>query len=127
MQTLRVKYRRGTDVPQIEVDERQIDQVLMNLVLNAAQASQDGDAISISTVRDGDRVKLLVRDDGGDISEEVAKRMFEPFFTTKAKGTGLGLPICRKIIEAHQGDIVIESQAGRGTVATIDLPIRQTR
>jgi len=103
-------------------DESQIEQLLMNLVINAAQASRDGDTVRISTRRSEEEVELEVKDDGEGMSPEIHKRAFEPFYTTKAKGTGLGLSICRKIVEAHHGVIEIVSRLGEGTTVTVRLP-----
>jgi signal transduction histidine kinase len=103
-------------------DESQIAQLLMNLVINAAQASRDGDTVRISTRRSEEEVELEVKDDGEGMSPEIHKRAFEPFYTTKAKGTGLGLSICRKIVEAHHGVIEIVSRLGEGTTVTVRLP-----
>ncbi len=78
--------------------------------------------IEIQVSRADDKVRLLARDSGKGMAAEVARRAFEPFFTTKAKGTGLGLPICKKIVEAHGGQIRISSQPNVGTEVCIELP-----
>ncbi|MHC5109979.1 MAG: protoglobin domain-containing protein [Planctomycetota bacterium] len=103
-------------------DERQLEQLLMNLILNAAHASADGTAIEIKVVEKDDSVTLEVSDRGDGMPEEVRKKALEPFFTTKAKGTGLGLAICRRIAESHGGAIVIDSQPGQGTTVAVKLP-----
>ena len=103
-------------------DERQLEQLLMNLILNAAHASRDGAAIEVEAVDRADRLRLIVKDRGAGMPEDVRKKALEPFFTTKAKGTGLGLAICRRITESHGGTIAIESQPGRGTTVTVELP-----
>jgi signal transduction histidine kinase len=95
---------------------------MMNLVINAAQASVAGDAVRITTSGDEDEVVLEVADSGEGMSSEVLRRAFEPFYTTKAKGTGLGLSICRKIVEVHRGAIDIDSNLGDGTRVTVRLP-----
>ena len=103
-------------------DERQLEQLLMNLILNAAHASTDGMAIHVEVVDGADRLALVVKDRGAGMPEEVRKNALEPFFTTKAKGTGLGLAICRRIAESHGGSIAIESHPGQGTTVTVELP-----
>jgi signal transduction histidine kinase len=103
-------------------DGTQIEQLLMNLVINAAQASRDGDTVCIRTRLGEENVELEVEDTGVGMSPEMHKRAFEPFYTTKAKGTGLGLSICRKIAEAHHGVIEIASRLDEGTTVTVRLP-----
>jgi signal transduction histidine kinase len=107
----------------------QIDQVLMNLVTNAAQAigtREGGGTVRVAARRDGDRVEVTVRDDGAGIAPEVQSRIFDPFFTTKdvGEGSGLGLSIVHGIIERHGGSIAVDSVVGRGTTFTIRLPIQ---
>lgn len=104
-------------------DESQMRQLLMNLLINAADASPAGGAVRVSAAERGGRVWITVRDDGHGMSTEALDRAFEPFFTTKAKGTGLGLSICKRIVEMHRGDMAIESKVGHGTTVTVDLPV----
>ena len=104
------------------VDERQLEQLLMNLILNAAHASTDATTIEVEAIESADRLMLLVKDRGTGMPEEVRKKALEPFFTTKAKGTGLGLAICRRIAESHGGTVTIESRPGQGTTVTVELP-----
>ena len=114
---------RFTDTEAIAyADERQLEQLLMNLILNAAHASTDGMAIHVEVVDGADQLTLVVRDRGAGMPEEVRKRALEPFFTTKAKGTGLGLAICRRIAESHGGSIAVDSQPGKGTTVTVHFP-----
>ncbi|MEP0845976.1 MAG: hypothetical protein HRF50_04035 [Phycisphaerae bacterium] len=111
--------------PSIEADERQIEQLLMNLVLNAAQASHAGAAVRVRARVEGPQVVLRVEDDGTGMDAETCRRAFEPFMTTKSRGTGLGLSICEKIVELHGGSIHIDSALGKGTAVTVRLPIEQ--
>lgn len=104
------------------IDEVQMQQVLANLLINAAQACGPGGQVTCRYAENGDKVRIEVEDTGLGMTAEVAARAFEPFFTTKAKGTGLGLAICQRIVEAHGGHITLESQRGVGTRAVIDLP-----
>ena len=108
------------------VDHNQIQQVLLNLVSNAADAMPDGGQLLISTrlLSDEAYIEIKVTDNGCGIEEEVLNRVLDPFFTTKerGKGTGLGLAICQRIIEEHEGEIEIQSRPGRGTTVSVRLP-----
>jgi len=106
----------------VRADDTQMEQLLMNLILNAAHASGEGGTIHLGVARHADLVRLTVTDRGGGMSDEVRNRAFEPFYTTKAKGTGLGLSICRRIVDAHGGNIELESRVGQGTRVIVDLP-----
>jgi len=105
----------------------QIDQILMNLVTNAAQAigaRADGGVIRIAARADGDAVEITITDDGPGISADHLSRIFDPFFTTKdvGEGSGLGLSIVHGIVERHGGRITVASVPGEGTRFTIRLP-----
>ncbi len=103
-----------------------LQQVVMNLVLNAFQAIQDGGKVSVSTRREDDQVLLHVRDTGCGISPAHLNRIFDPFFTTRAveQGTGLGLSICHTIIKQHGGSVAVESSVeGQGTTFVVRLPL----
>ncbi len=117
------------DLPPIEVDRLQIEQVLLNLVLNAQQAMPSGGRIVLGARRAGTNlVELSVRDEGTGIPPEVRSRIFEPFFSTKGGRTdGLGLAVCLGIVQRHGGAIQIESQPGRGTIVRATLPVTQSR
>lgn len=116
----------GTDgLPLIPMDPDRISQCLLNLYLNAIQAMDEGGILSIKSLPDHDEhIKIEIADTGKGISINDLKNIFEPYFTTKASGTGLGLAIVHKIIEAHQGEIKVESTIGKGTVFSIFLPTR---
>ena len=108
------------------VDSNQIQQVLLNLVANAADAMPDGGHLRIATRLESDRssVEIQVTDSGCGMGEGVLNRVFDPFFTTKerGKGTGLGLAICQRIAEEYEGEIKIQSQPGQGTTVFVRLP-----
>jgi len=106
----------------VHADPAQIEQLLINLILNAAHASKDGGTIQVAVKQDAPGVRLHVKDNGTGMTPEVCAAAFEPFFTTKAKGTGLGLSICRRIAEVHGGRIQLESEVGKGTEVVVDLP-----
>jgi signal transduction histidine kinase len=120
------------DVPQVLALGNQIQQVLLNLLINARQAMPNGGRLVIRLEHDAaaDTVDFIVRDTGCGIPADKLPRIFEPFYTTKSGpdetgkgGTGLGLASCRKIIEAHSGRIRVESTVGKGTQFTIKLPV----
>ena len=107
----------------IEIDPEQIRQVILNLLLNAVQAVGGAGNITVSTLLKGDSQTITVSDSGGGISQAEMKKLFIPFFTTKKGGTGLGLPICQRIVQNHGGNINIQSELGQGTSVTIQLPM----
>lgn len=115
------------DLPFIRADANQISQVLMNLLLNAAQATREGGVITISASKLTfvNVIEIRVSDTGTGIPADILPHIFEPFFTTKrGKGTGLGLSISQAYIRGHNGDIRVDSVPGHGTTLTITLPIR---
>jgi signal transduction histidine kinase len=116
------------DLPQISADANQLSQVLMNLLLNAAQAMPEGGSITITAekVKFAENIEVTVTDTGEGIPADILPHVFEPFFTTKrGKGTGLGLSISQAYIRSHAGEIRISSLPGRGTTVRFTLPIRQ--
>src|SRR5271167_225039 len=116
------------DLPNISADANQISQILMNLLLNAAQATPPGGTITVlaEKVRFADMVELRVRDTGCGIPADILPHVFEPFFSTKrGKGTGLGLSITRNYVRSHGGDIQLESIPGSGTTVRVTLPLQQ--
>lgn len=126
MRRVRFDYIGGPmSLPRIEADENQIEQLLMNLILNAAHASDDGNLVTLTARHPRDNVELEVADRGHGMDELTRQQALEPFFTTKARGTGLGLPICRRIAEAHGGTLGITSAVGKGTTVRVRLPLRQ--
>ena len=104
------------------VDETQFRQVITNLLLNAAHACEKGGAVTFRLFAADDMVRVEVIDSGVGIPAEAVPRVFEPFYSTKAKGTGLGLSICQWIVESHGGRIALESEEGKGTKVTVELP-----
>ena len=116
------------DLPAITADVNQLSQILMNLLLNAAQATSAGGCITISAGMEQSAgiVELRVRDSGSGIPADILPHVFEPFFTTKrGKGTGLGLSISQSYIRSHGGDIQLESTPGAGTTVRVTLPVHQ--
>lgn len=115
------------DLPPVWVDEKQIQQVLFNVIINAIQAMKSGGTLLIETDavtrEDGQFVRVTITDTGKGIAPEELERIFVPFHTTKTQGTGLGLPISRQLMEHHGGSIKVKSQIGEGTTFTIELPV----
>ncbi len=107
---------------QIVADGLQLKHALLNLVLNAVQATPPGGSIAIETGGDARALEISVTDGGEGMAPDVVPRVFEAFFTTREGGTGLGLPIARRIVEAHGGTLTIQSREGEGTAACLSLP-----
>jgi signal transduction histidine kinase len=117
------------DIPPITADVNQLSQILMNLLLNAAQATPAGGSITIAAEpeRAAGIVELRVADSGSGIPADILPHVFEPFFTTKrSKGTGLGLSISQSYVRSHDGDIQVESVEGSGTTVRVTLPAHQS-
>ena len=114
-------FTRG--LPKIRGDSHQLQEVFVNLLINAYQAMPQGGAITVKTSRSKDGcAQIDISDTGNGIAPEILKNLFMPFFSTKKDGTGLGLSICYNIIKNHNGSISVESQVGKGTTFTIKLP-----
>ena len=125
-----VSFDLAPELPPVPADPNQMQQVLVNLLLNAADAiGEAGGAIRVSTRRGGRErpaVELVVEDDGRGIPPEAMAHLFEPFFTTKGtRGTGLGLAITWGIVQAHGGTIEVHSEVGRGSRFTVLLPLKE--
>lgn len=113
------------EIGEIPVDADRMSQVLMNLCLNAIAATEAGGTLRVALDRQDDqRVRIAITDTGAGIRKEDLPRVFDPYFTTKPAGTGLGLPIVQKIVEAHGGNIFLASEPGEGTTATVILPMK---
>lgn len=113
-------------LPQTCGDSNQIKQILINLVLNAAEAmGLDGGTVTLRTVADADHVSVVVEDDGPGIQAEHIHRVFEPLFTTKTRGLGVGLAISQEIAQRHGGLLAVTSHPGDGTIFTLNLPIQE--
>ncbi len=115
---VQVRLELSEELPFVLGDENKLQQVFLNLILNARDAMPSGGWVTLTTARDGDEVVATVSDTGQGISQENIKRIYDPFFTTKrggASGTGLGLSITYGIIQEHSGHISVESSIGKGT------------
>ncbi|MGA2624278.1 MAG: cache domain-containing protein [Bacteroidota bacterium] len=125
---IRIDKDLTADIPGIQADADQVQQVFINIVLNAAEAMTKGGMLTITSrlSRSKDFIEIIFKDNGPGIPESVKEKIFDPFFTTKEHGTGLGLSISYGIIEQHGGTISVESTPGEGSVFTIELPIKPT-
>ncbi len=122
----KIKFEKklGENLPLIRGNRHNLQQVFLNLLLNAIQAMPDGGELAVVSYSDYDWVKVDITDTGIGIPQENIEKLFEPFFTTKevGKGTGLGLSICYGIIKKHNGEISVKSEIGKGSTFTIKLP-----
>ena len=121
-----LKYELDEHIPSLSMDKGQIQQSIINLILNAIEATDADGSIFISTAyqKNLDQVHITVSDTGQGISEDDLGKIFDPFFTTKDEGTGLGLAITHGIIEQHNGTLKVDSKLGLGTEFTIQLPLK---
>lgn len=110
------------DLPSINLDAETLYSALLNLVINAIQAMPDGGTLMVRTQETRHGVALGLIDTGCGMNEETALHMFDAFYSTKDGGSGLGLPLARKIIDAHQARIDVQSELGRGTKFTLEFP-----
>ena len=112
------------DLPSVNVDSGRLQQVFINVLMNARDAMKKGGTISVQTKEIAEKrmVCVGVADEGEGIAKNKLKRLFEPFYSTKDRGTGLGLPIVKRIIEAHGGRVEVQSKRGKGTRVIVELP-----
>jgi signal transduction histidine kinase len=127
--SIEIKPFIPADLPMVLMDRDLFKQALLNLMLNAEQAMPTGGELTLQARRDASttRVCLTLIDTGKGMSPEVLGRIFEPFFSTKQGGSGLGLPTTKRIIEAHGGSLMVQSEVGRGTQFSLFLPIAPTQ
>ncbi len=126
-QNIKIKKSYVSNLPKIVADSAQLQQVFVNIIINAAEAMNGNGILTLSTSLNGDGtfIEIKFSDTGHGIEEEDQKRLFEPFFTTKevGKGTGLGLAISYSIIQKHQGTIEVKSEVGKGSTFKVRLPV----
>jgi len=127
LETLKIVTDYDPAVPLLELDEKKLKQVFINLVMNAEYAVHKNGTITIATRfnRGKNQISIRISDTGHGIKEENLPRIFDPFFTTKptGEGTGLGLSVSYGIIRKHGGDISVESELGKGSTFTVTLPV----
>ncbi len=123
-ENIEVVKKLDAGLPQVNVDTDQTRQVLVNMIMNAVQAMPEGGRLTISAREEDKFLEVEISDSGCGIPQEVMNKIFDPLFTTKAKGIGLGLAVCKTVIDRHQGHIEVESEVGKGTTFTIRLPLK---
>ena len=121
-------------IPPCQIDSREIKQLFLNLFKNAIEAMPEGGKLRIrmylvrkDSSRNEDRVRVEISDTGVGINEADLQYIFRPFYSTKPKGTGLGLPFCRRVVEEHGGEISLKSEMRKGTIFMVTFPIRQIK
>ena len=122
-ENIELTKKLDTDLPEVKIDTDQARQVLVNMILNAVQAMPTGGKLTINAREKDKFLEVEIADTGCGIPQEVMDKIFDPLFTTRAKGTGLGLAVCKAIIDRHQGHIEVESEVGKKTTFTIKLPL----
>jgi two-component system sensor histidine kinase HydH len=122
---IEVKTDLSHDIPDVHIDPDRMNQVFLNLYLNAIEAMEHGGTLSVALNQREDlkSVRITISDTGSGIRKKDLVNVFDPYFTTKQSGTGLGLAIVHNIIEAHNGEVRVESETGKGTTVTIILPV----
>ena len=113
-------------IPQLNLDDGQIQQILINLIMNSIQATDNGGKIYVRTIRSAASVDLIIKDTGCGIPQENLDKIFEPLFTTKPKGIGLGMSIVKMLVEKHEGHMQIQSRMNIGTTVTLSFPANLT-
>ena len=111
----------------VKLDSEKMKRVIINLIKNSIDAMPEGGEISIKSKISNDLLELYFSDTGLGIADDVLPKLFLPLFTTKAQGMGFGLAICKRIVDAHEGKIVVSTVKGEGTTFTITLPIETKR
>lgn len=119
-----VRIEADPSLPPVSIDPQLMRRVFINFITNAYQAMPKGGSLEIDVRREGGMAVVSFKDTGVGIPPENMKNLFNPFFTTKPKGMGLGLAICKRIIEAHKGKIEVASEVGKGTQFTIRIPLK---
>lgn len=110
-------------LPEIMIDEDKLNQVFLNLFLNGIQAMANGGILTVSSIRRGGTIVVVIEDTGSGVAKSNLARVFDPYFTTKNDGTGLGLAMSSKIVEEHEGKIILTSEPGKGTRVEVILPV----
>ena len=123
-ENITITVRSMEDLPNVMVDPELMKRVFSNLVMNAIQAMPNGGSLSIEITHSNRDVYVAIQDTGVGISEENQAKLFHPLFTTKAKGQGLGLPVCKRLVEAHGGTISVQSKLGVGSKFTVTIPMQ---
>jgi len=123
LNSVEIKKDLATELPEVLMDVKQIQDVFLNLIGNSYEAMSGGGEVIVRTASTRGSVQVLIADTGSGISESDLEHIFDPFFTTKEEGTGLGLSVCYGVIQAHDGELRYTSELGKGTTATVSFPI----
>jgi signal transduction histidine kinase len=121
-----LKLEISPSLPQLDLDLRRLEQVLLVLLNNAVEASSPGDTVILGASTDNNEIHIEVRDEGSGMTEEIQSKLFTPYFTTKKGGLGLGLSLTQRIIHGHGGQIDVVSSPGQGTTMSIRIPLTKT-
>jgi len=124
-QGINLQVKISSDLPSIKMDDEKLTQAFINIMKNGMQAMEHGGVLRIETQYLKDRLEVAISDTGSGIPPDQMEKIFNYYYTTKEKGVGLGLPIAHRIIEAHGGQLKVESQVGIGTKVTVILPIEK--
>jgi len=115
------------------VDAREVKQLCLNLLKNAIEAMPAGGQLSVTldlvpkgALESEEAIRIEITDTGAGMSDSEVRSIFRPFYSTKPKGTGLGLPFCRRVAEEHGGEIMVSTQLGEGSTFVVTLPVRQS-
>lgn len=119
---IRIETRLGKNLRNVFLDRSQVQQALHNILINAIHATGEGGKIAVRSWEKRDKVLVSVKDTGAGISKEQLKKIFDLYYTTKKNGTGLGLPVSKRIVEANNGQLQLESAVGKGTTVTFMFP-----
>ena len=122
-ENIKVNLSLMKNIPILTADEKLIQQLFWNILLNAVQSMKNNGTLTIKTEKENSTVKIEIQDTGKGIPKDNYEKIYKPFFTNKHKGTGLGLAISKRIVDQHSGDISIKSEVGKGTTFIITLPI----
>lgn len=122
---IRLNVQTKDEAAFIWANKSQLEQVLVNLLQNAFEATDEGGSVEVAVLKDNGKILIEVRDSGRGISPEIGNKIFTPFYTTKKDGTGLGLFISKKIVENLGGKIYFDSEEGKGTRFVIEFPVRR--
>src|SRR5579863_3692149 len=123
---IKIELLKAPDLPEVEHDSDQVHQVLLNLLLNAVQAMEKTGTVKVEIDKRDSFALVSVTDTGRGMTEQQQAQIFRPFFTTRSNGTGLGLPLVRRIVEEHEGQIEVNSEPGKGSTFTVLLPFAAT-
>jgi len=113
------------DFPKLMLDPTLMQRVFSNLIINAVQTMPNGGKLTIRASRKEETALISIEDTGAGIPDENLSKLFTPLFTTKAKGQGFGLPVCKRLVEAHDGNITVKSKVGKGSTFTVEIPLRK--